>query len=594
MEIEAKFQIPDEEAFQRLLETDTLARFTLGKVSIADLHDRYLETQNGTVYAGGYACRIRQTNRITLATLKGLGGVSGAIHRREEHQVELPEPQPPQEWPPGAARDTVLRLCGNEELTTLFEVKQTRHSRSLCDGDRLVAEVSLDRVSISRGDVATTFLELEAELVADGREEDLEQLSTGLQAAWELVPESRSKYERGLALDNEGVAGPEASRQVSLAGQSPSIPAMENSMVDRVPTTVGESPTKGAWTTSVEASSVEGEQIHREQVRLLERPGVEPDDPMGEAGRKTLRFHFRRMVDNESGTRLGEDIKALHDMRVATRRMRAAFRIFGPYYETKAIAPYLKGLKRTGRALGSVRDLDVFRATVQAYLDTLPESQQDSLDDLLVVLERQRDAARAQMLTHLDGKQYRRFVDQFGAFLETFGMGSLSVEPGDDDPGPYRVRHVAPVTIYQRLANVRAYDEWVCIPDPPPARLHALRIACKRLRYTLEFFQEVLGPDTGTIIEEVVVMQDHLGALQDTVVASSILGDYLCLGTWGEQASPEHLSDPERAIVSPGVTAYLAAQQAEMQHRLNTFPGAWQKLTGASFSQLIAEAVMVL
>ena len=47
----------------------------------------------------------------------------------------------------------------------------------------------------------------------------------------------------------------------------------------------------------------------------------------------------------ELGTRLGEDIEALHDMRVATRRMRAAFRVFGEHFEPKAVAPYLKGLK---------------------------------------------------------------------------------------------------------------------------------------------------------------------------------------------------------------------------------------------------------
>ncbi len=91
------------------------------------------------------------------------------------------------------------------------------------------------------------------------------------------------------------------------------------------------------------------------------------------------------------------------------------------------------------------------------------------------------------------------------------------------EPRPYRVRHVAPLVIYERLAAVRAYDEWVSIPNPPLERLHALRIACKRLRYTLEFFREVLGPDTRSLIKEIVTMQDHLGDLQDAVVASDIL-----------------------------------------------------------------------
>jgi CHAD domain-containing protein len=324
---------------------------------------------------------------------------------------------------------------------------------------------------------------------------------------------------------------------------------------------------------------------------LLSVPGIEPDDPMSEAGRKTFRFHYRRMLYNEPGTRLGEDIEALHDMRVATRRMRAAFRIFGGYYEPKAVAPYLKGLKRTGRALGPVRDLDVFRAKVQAYLSSLPESQQGSLDGFLVVLEAQREAARQRMLTHLDSEKYARFKERFGQFVETEGMGS---QPPTlrGEPRPYRVRHVAPMVVYERLAAVRAYDEWVTIPNPPLERLHALRIACKRLRYTLEFFREVLGPNSRTVVNEIVTMQDHLGALQDVVVARRILGETLERGTWGDEAVGGSI--PEAAADTAGVEDYLVAKEAEMQHLLDTFPEAWQRITGTEFSHMVAEAVVVL
>ncbi|MEN6300772.1 MAG: CHAD domain-containing protein, partial [Anaerolineaceae bacterium] len=54
--------------------------------------------------------------------------------------------------------------------------------------------------------------------------------------------------------------------------------------------------------------------------KLLKSPGVERNDAISEAARKILRFQFAQMLLNEEGTRLGEDIEALHDMRVATRR----------------------------------------------------------------------------------------------------------------------------------------------------------------------------------------------------------------------------------------------------------------------------------
>jgi CHAD domain-containing protein len=332
--------------------------------------------------------------------------------------------------------------------------------------------------------------------------------------------------------------------------------------------------------------------VHPESIDLLEAPGIEPDDPMSEAGRKTFRFHYQRMLYNEPGTRLGEDIEALHDMRVATRRMRAAFRVFGDYFQSKIMAPHLKGLKRTGRALGPVRDLDVFREKILAYLTTLPEAERGGLDALLVVLEAQREAARQRMIAYLDGAQYARFKEEFGAFVETEGMGSLPATLDGGEPWPYRVRHVVPMVIYERLAVVRAYDEWVSIPDPPLERLHALRIACKRLRYSLEFFRQVLGRDADALIKEVVDMQDHLGALQDGVVASEILRDYLRWGTWGHQVADAHpLDEP---VVAPGVEAYLNARQSEMQHLVATFPQAWLRITGAEFSRMVAEAVVVL
>jgi transposase-like protein len=95
--------------------------------------------------------------------------------------------------------------------------------------------------------------------------------------------------------------------------------------------------------------------------------GLEPTDSLAEAGRKVLGFHFGRMLTHEPGTRLGNDAEALHDMRVATRRMRAAFRVFGSGFRQKSVKPLLAGSRATARALGRVRDLDVFIEKLQQY-----------------------------------------------------------------------------------------------------------------------------------------------------------------------------------------------------------------------------------
>jgi len=342
---------------------------------------------------------------------------------------------------------------------------------------------------------------------------------------------------------------------------------------------------------TVEAVEAPGEP---EVLALPSGPGLEADDGMAEAARKTLAFHFQRMLFHEAGTRLGEDIEALHQMRVATRRMRFAFRVFGEYLDMKQMAPMIKGLQRTGRALGGVRDLDVFWEKTQRYLDALPPERQGDLDPLRAVWEQERERRRERMLAYLNSERFACFKESFAAFLETPGAGELPAV-SDGEPRSYRLRHVLPVTVYQRLAAVRAYDEWVAGPDVPLERLHRLRIAAKGLRYTLEFFREVLGPEAEAAIKEIKRLQDHLGDLQDAVVASGLLRDFLTWGTWGHnEGRGGRVRLPSQPIIAPGVAAYLAARQSELQHLLDTFPQAWVRVRGAEFTHLVAASLATL
>jgi CHAD domain-containing protein len=329
------------------------------------------------------------------------------------------------------------------------------------------------------------------------------------------------------------------------------------------------------------------------QEELPEQPGLLADDTMVEAARKTFAFHFQRMLYHEPGTRLGEDIEELHDMRVATRRMRAAFRVFGDHLDMKRWKPVLKGLRRTGRALGAVRDLDVFWEKTQGYLDGLPPAQAGALDPLREAWEAERERAREQMLVYLDGDRYARFCERFAESLQMPGAEGLPALTEKGEAVPRRLRHVVPVAVYQRLADLQAYDEWVTGTDVPLERLHRLRIAAKGLRYTLEYFEEVLSPQAKDLVKQIKKLQDHLGDLQDAVVASNLLRDFLTWGTWGH-AEDKKLSLPTEPIVAPGVATYLAARQIELQHLLDTFPQAWAYFQGHEFKQSVAVVIAPL
>jgi CHAD domain-containing protein len=328
--------------------------------------------------------------------------------------------------------------------------------------------------------------------------------------------------------------------------------------------------------------------------KLLKEPGLDADDTMAEAARKTFYFHFLRMLYHEPGTRLGEDIDELHDMRVATRRMRAAFQVFGDYLDMGKMKVFLKGLRRTGRALGAVRDLDVFWEKTRHYLETLPPERQNDLAPLHAVWEAEREQSRKKMTDYLDSGRYIQFQERFGEFLQTSGAGELPPFSDKGEPVPNRMRHVVPVLVYQRLAAVRAYDEWVTDENVPLERLHQLRIAAKGLRYTLEYFQEVLGPEAKDAIKEIKGLQDHLGDLQDAVVASNLLRDFMTWGTWGHAQTKEVTPPTAEPIVAPGVAAYLAARQIELQQLVDTFPKAWKRIQSAGFGQLIAAALTKL
>jgi CHAD domain-containing protein len=142
---------------------------------------------------------------------------------------------------------------------------------------------------------------------------------------------------------------------------------------------------------------------------------------------------------------------------------------------------------------------------------------------------------------------------------------------------------LVPTLIYNRYQVVRSYE--TVIEGAPIETLHALRIDCKRLRYSLEFFREVLAPEAEDVIKEVVTIQDHLGDLHDADVACSLLVGFLEGWVRAEQR--------ERINVS-GVTRYLVVKQTDLRELIESFPEAWQNFNRPEVRRKLALAVSVL
>jgi CHAD domain-containing protein len=303
--------------------------------------------------------------------------------------------------------------------------------------------------------------------------------------------------------------------------------------------------------------------------------------PLSEYARSIMRTHFDSLLEHESGTRLGEDIEELHDMRVATRRLRAAFEVFEPAFRPRDIRPLLRDLRTARRALGPVRDLDVFIDNARRY-ET--ESSQN-LQLLVDIWEHDRQSARQQMLSYLDSPDFAIFKTDFDEFLNTPGQAASRFNPRD--PYPQLTWQVAPLLIYQRYVDVLACEN--LIPEASPEQLHDLRIRFKKLRYAIEFLRDVLGKPASLLIDDLKTMQDHLGNLNDAHLSCDLLTAQL--------ARLENESQSLPIGVRPdlgGIIAYLASLHKTRRELAESFPAAWAHFTRPEFRRNLGLALAEL
>jgi CHAD domain-containing protein len=288
-----------------------------------------------------------------------------------------------------------------------------------------------------------------------------------------------------------------------------------------------------------------------------------------------MAFHFERLLAREAGTREGSDPEELHQMRVATRRLRAAWRVFGDAFPPDDARRLKRPLRDVAAALGAVRDLDVLLETTGAYRATLPEAEAVAFGSLIADLGARREAARLVLDSVLDQRRYARWLQVSVAYLGTphrpVRNTALATEPR-------LVRELAPAAIWVAFGRVLAYEgiqRWADVPT-----LHALRIEGKRLRYSLEFVREALGIGVQPLIQAVTDMQDHLGLLNDADVAATIARDFLA-------TRAAELSAAERSAVG----GFVVAQDRELRRLRRTAGRSWRSVAGVTFRRRLGRVL---
>lgn len=239
-----------------------------------------------------------------------------------------------------------------------------------------------------------------------------------------------------------------------------------------------------------------------------------------------------------------EDADAVHDVRVASRRLRTALELSDPAW-VPGWARQRRRARALTRALGATRELDVHGQRLASLAAELPDSACHAvLEHLLEDLERKTRKARRRMARRL-------------ARTDVAGLGILSkpASPADAEPVSTLEARLAPL-LGGGLRTLAVQEE-----DPPA--LHRLRIETKMLRYAVEILGPGLGPEASHWIRQLKALQEALGDHHDWFTLETLLWDYHA-----------QLTVRRRPVLAAGVLDLLGCAVEHRRAAFETLPEA--------------------
>jgi CHAD domain-containing protein len=230
----------------------------------------------------------------------------------------------------------------------------------------------------------------------------------------------------------------------------------------------------------------------------------------------------------------------VHQMRVATRRLRSAFAVFRRATTSPSVAEADAGLKALAQALGPARDWDVFNAGVGAKVGLAFDGERQegqALAKLLAATERQRVAGYDGLRRFVAAPEFRQLGIRLAALAVTRPW-ETEIDEAAHTELESPLEDFAGAVLTRRWR--RMFDAGEDIRNLETEELHRIRLRAKRLRYAAEFFAALFPPKPARrFIRRLSVLQEKLGTLNDGAVAASLL-DALpgakSLGTGAERA----------------------------------------------------------
>jgi len=129
---------------------------------------------------------------------------------------------------------------------------------------------------------------------------------------------------------------------------------------------------------------------------------VDPDEPFAVAAQRVLAVRAEELLEQVPRVRAGDDVEAVHDLRVAARRLRAVLEVFDVAFPRKPHQRLLRDVKEAADALSAARDLDVHLALLETFRDAAGPAERPGIESLIEELRHERIMAGDEVEPALD------------------------------------------------------------------------------------------------------------------------------------------------------------------------------------------------